>query len=112
MVNLTLSGRNDTEEYMQLSEDNANILLYYTLLIITTVVFSMSSSVMFFYFGSRISIKLHRDTLKKVIIATMDFFDQHLSGNILNRFSKDTSFIDEILHYLFFEVIRVRCRNI
>lgn len=112
MSNLSSSGRNSTVEYMELSEENANILMTYTLLIITTVVSSISSALVFFYFATRISIKLHKDTLNKMIMATMEFFDRHLTGNILNRFSKDIGFIDEALHYYYFEVIRVSCRRI
>lgn len=53
------------------------------------------------------SVKLHNKIFATITAAKMAFFDTHLSGNILNRFSKDFVIIDEMMPRAYLEFIRI-----
>lgn len=83
------------------------IQIYSTSLLIGTVTFSMIQSVSFFYFVTRASNILHRQCLKKIMNASMEFFDLNQIGSVLNRFAKDIGIIDEYLPNAIYEVLRI-----
>lgn len=97
----------NTTEYEDIKFEHDLLPIIYTSLIITTVVFSLLQSISFFYFTSSASIVLHQKTFNNILMAKMDFFDTHLSGMILNRFSKDIAIVDEQIPFIYYEVIRV-----
>lgn len=55
----------------------------------------------------RSSTNLHNNMFSKVVYATMHFFNTNPSGRILNRFSKDTGAVDEVLPSTMTDVIQV-----
>ncbi|XP_022919146.1 ATP-binding cassette sub-family C member 4-like isoform X2 [Onthophagus taurus] len=55
---------------------------------------------LFFYMTAKTSKKLHKMTFTNVIHAPIAFFDEHLVGNIMNRFSKDVGTIDEYIPFI------------
>lgn len=108
LYNLTVSNVTNTTEYFDLLKEDNNSMMYYTLLIVSSVTLLILKSLLYFYFSTCASIKLHRDTFNRLIAANMDFFDMHLTGNIVNRFAKDMGIVDEFLPKIAFEIIRVR----
>lgn len=72
-----------------------------------TVLFELGRILALFAVARRASIKLHKYMTDHIINATMHFFDTNFIGNILNRFSKDLSAIDEHLPFVIFHVFRV-----
>lgn len=105
----SFEAQNQTENstYIELKEADSNSLMYYSILISLTTIFMLAQSFSHFYFTTKASIKLHKKAFGKVIQAAMEFFDLHLAGNIVNRFSKDIGLIDEFLPFVIFECIRV-----
>ncbi|EFA04139.1 probable multidrug resistance-associated protein lethal(2)03659 [Tribolium castaneum] len=71
-----------------------------------TVAFELGRILALFAVARRASIKLHKYMTDHIIKATMHFFDTNFIGNILNRFSKDLSTIDEHLPFVIFQVFR------
>lgn len=99
----------ETTEYFNITEKRTNILHFYTIMIATSTLMAILKEISFYLFNRRAGIKLHAVMLLKIIGAKMTFFDQHFLGNILNRFSKDLSTIDEHLPFVMsicFEVIK------
>lgn len=61
----------------------------------------------FFRLASNASQKLHGRMFNRLIATKMYFFDETPSGQILNRFSKDTGVVDELLPPSFLFVIQM-----
>lgn len=59
-------------------------------------------------FSMKISRNIHSALVKGIIYARVQFFDNNLIGNILNRFSRDIGQIDEVLPHVVGEVIKVQ----
>lgn len=80
----------------------------YTMMIGVATAFTLGRAFAFFLFTSRASVRLHNAIFKNILQASMQFFDTHLIGNILNRFSRDLGLIDEYIPYLVFDAFAVR----
>lgn len=98
----------DNETYVKLLEKSSKSAYEFTLLAISATTLNFVQKFVFFFITTVASINLHRRVFSKVAAAAMDFFDLHLSGNILNRFSKDTKMIDEYLSYVMFGCVEVK----
>lgn len=59
----------------------------------------------------RCSKNLHNNMFSRVIYANMQFFNTNAVGRILNRFSKDTGVIDEILPSTMTDVFQVNKKH-
>lgn len=79
----------------------------YTIMVGVATVFTLGRAFSFFLFSSRASVRLHNAIFQKILQASMQFFDTHLIGNILNRFSRDLGTIDEYIPYIIFDAFRV-----
>ncbi|KAH0818467.1 hypothetical protein GEV33_004324 [Tenebrio molitor] len=55
-------------------------------------------------FCKKASENLHKNLLGKVLVASMSFFNNHSSGRVINRFSKDMGTIDEFIPMTLMEV--------
>ncbi|KAI4464898.1 atp-binding cassette sub-family c [Holotrichia oblita] len=95
------------EELDALSYQRSLVPLIYTTILLVTAGTVLGKSFLFFTLSSRSSRKLHGDCFSSVIKAPMAFFDTHLTGNILNRFSKDFATIDEFIPYIIYEFLRI-----
>lgn len=104
---MEMTNQTNTTEYMKSKEFSDKSVYYYTALVSASTIFLLSQATMLFYFTMRASVKLHKTVFGNVIQAGMEFFDFYLSGNILNRFSKDVTLIDDVLPLVIFEVIKV-----
>uniref|UniRef100_A0A8W4FMW1 Multidrug resistance-associated protein 4 n=1 Tax=Sus scrofa TaxID=9823 RepID=A0A8W4FMW1_PIG len=69
----------------------------YSVLTAGTVLFGISRSLLMFYILVNSSQTLHKQMLESVLRAPVLFFDRHPTGRILNRFSKDTGHMDDLL---------------
>ncbi|GJQ86164.1 hypothetical protein Trydic_g13443 [Trypoxylus dichotomus] len=77
---------------------DTNIAIYiYTGLIVAMIVLAILRSYLFFRSTSNASKRLHDHMFNSLLKAPMRFFDTNPSGRVLNRFSKDTGAMDEIL---------------
>ncbi|PSN47504.1 hypothetical protein C0J52_02254 [Blattella germanica] len=97
--NESIALQNDTINVNVVSwlPDTDTCIYVYTGLIVATVVFVLASVVCFFTMCMRASVRLHDAMFASITRATMWFFNNNPSGQILNRFSKDMGNIDEFL---------------
>ncbi|XP_044261212.1 probable multidrug resistance-associated protein lethal(2)03659 [Tribolium madens] len=72
-------------------------LYIYTGLVILMVLIIHLTSTCFTFYCMKASKILHKNMLEKIVKSPIKFFNQHSSGRILNRFSKDIGCIDELL---------------
>lgn len=99
---------NITEEKKNQIEATSSYLQnLYSGMIVLTVILELGSITSLFASARRASIKLHKYMVNNIVNATMQFFDSNFIGNILNRFSKDLSSIDEHLPFVVYQVLRV-----
>jgi ATP-binding cassette subfamily C (CFTR/MRP) protein 4 len=74
------------------------------------VILSLVRATYFFYTLLEASRRLHDSMFGAVIRARILFFDMRSSGVILNRFSRDVGFADEMLPWTFFDFVQARRR--
>ncbi|RZB38623.1 ABC membrane domain containing protein, partial [Asbolus verrucosus] len=99
---------NITEEQQEETIYNRNYVLnLYSIMIALTSIFNLARAFALFAAARRASIKLHEYMIKHIVNATMQFFDSNFIGNILNRFSKDLTNIDEHIPFVIYHVFRV-----
>ncbi|XP_017777157.1 PREDICTED: probable multidrug resistance-associated protein lethal(2)03659 [Nicrophorus vespilloides] len=86
-----------------------HVTAMYTYSIIIVVATTLTVLRLFTFFGltTMASKTLHHKIFSRITSACMSFFDRNLSGNILNRFSKDFGVVDEYLPYAYFECVRI-----
>uniref|UniRef100_A0A8D0T6P7 Multidrug resistance-associated protein 4 n=1 Tax=Sus scrofa TaxID=9823 RepID=A0A8D0T6P7_PIG len=78
----------------------------YSVLTAGTVLFGISRSLLMFYILVNSSQTLHKQMLESVLRAPVLFFDRHPTGRILNRFSKDTGHMDDLLPQIFQDFVQ------
>ncbi|KAF5294167.1 hypothetical protein FQR65_LT10878 [Abscondita terminalis] len=102
-----LNKTTDTLEYKKLNESHNYLMKLYSIVMLTTAIFTIVRSFVFFLFTSRASSNIHNIVLNKLLNTKITFFDTNLSGNVLNRFSRDLGVIDEQLPPMASESLRV-----
>ncbi|RZB39259.1 ABC tran domain containing protein, partial [Asbolus verrucosus] len=83
----------------------SNCLYIYTVLVMLLFLVSFITIWIFVKYCMNASTNLHNEMLAKVIRATMTFFQNHSSGRILNRFSKDVGTVDEVIPLMLTDTI-------
>ncbi|RZB40881.1 ABC tran domain containing protein, partial [Asbolus verrucosus] len=78
-----------------LSTDNC--LYIYGALIVFLALMTLIGVYVFVTYITNASRNLHNGMFVRTLYGTMEFFNNHSSGRILNRFSKDIGFIDETI---------------
>lgn len=78
----------------------------YSSLVTGTVLISAVRAEVFFLVALRCSSVLYEKMLKTVIRSPMAFFEAQSHGRLLNRFSKDTGLIDEMLPLTFYDLLQ------
>ncbi|XP_047611777.1 ATP-binding cassette sub-family C member 4-like [Phacochoerus africanus] len=78
----------------------------YSVLTAGTVLFGISRSRLMFYVLVNSSQTLHKRMLESVLRAPVLFFDRNPTGRILNRFSKDTGHMDDLLPQIFQDFVQ------
>ncbi|KAK9870549.1 hypothetical protein WA026_008110 [Henosepilachna vigintioctopunctata] len=102
--NMQINNLNTTIDFLE--QRTFFIYLYSNLLFLSTLLFFIGT-VLYFIFSLKISKNLHNAMITKVLGAKMSFFDVNMSGNILNRFSKDLYDIDEWIPFIINEAIKM-----
>ncbi|OXU18927.1 hypothetical protein TSAR_000783 [Trichomalopsis sarcophagae] len=108
-LNSTLESKPEvstsTELSNYLSVDKA--LIIYGCILLGCVITAVCKSLLFYKICMNSSTNIHNQMFSCVLRAPMRFFDKQTSGQILNRFSKDTGAMDEILPATMYESIEV-----
>jgi ATP-binding cassette subfamily C (CFTR/MRP) protein 4 len=76
------------------------------LLALATVLVCIGRALLHFLLSLKISQTLHDRMFSRTLHAPMLFFHSNPSGRILNRFSKDISFLDELLPFTMFDFLQ------
>ncbi|KRT81036.1 ABC transporter ATP-binding protein [Oryctes borbonicus] len=92
---------NNTEELQRVTIKRSRIYNKYYIIMLAVTVAYLIKTYIFYALTAKTSKKLHKLTFLNVIRAKLSFFDDHLLGNILNRFSKDFAACDEYLPVIF-----------
>uniref|UniRef100_A0A5G2QUH8 Multidrug resistance-associated protein 4 n=1 Tax=Sus scrofa TaxID=9823 RepID=A0A5G2QUH8_PIG len=71
-----------------------------------TVLFGISRSLLMFYVLVNSSQTLHKQMIESILRAPVLFFDRNPTGRILNRFSKDTGHMDDLLPQIFQDFVQ------
>ncbi|XP_071056450.1 probable multidrug resistance-associated protein lethal(2)03659 [Onthophagus taurus] len=79
----------------------------YSSIIASIIIFTVIRSYLFFAHASIASKNLHSKMFNSLLRFPMKFFNTNSSGRILNRFSKDTGAMDEILPRVLSDTIQV-----
>lgn len=104
-----VKASNDTSSEVMQSAVEAHVkaMYMYTGIILVATILAVARLFSFFGLTTRASNSLHNKIWSVITAASMSFFDRHLSGNILNRFSKDIGVVDEYMPYAYIECIRI-----
>ncbi|KAF5303209.1 hypothetical protein FQA39_LY10122 [Lamprigera yunnana] len=97
----------NTSEYKNLEQSHKNVMILYSFVILAVVLLTLCRAFSFFYFTTKASTKIHNLIINNIINARMTFFDKNLSGNVLNRLSRDVAIMDEQLPHTMFHVLKV-----
>ncbi|CAI9178849.1 unnamed protein product [Rangifer tarandus platyrhynchus] len=81
-------------------------LRVYSGLTVSTVLFGITRSLLTFYILVNSSQTLHNKMLETILRAPVLFFNRNPIGRILNRFSKDTGHMDDLLPLIFLDFIQ------
>ncbi|CAH1183157.1 unnamed protein product [Phaedon cochleariae] len=103
---LNLSIKSNTTQYSVLITQRNYYLCIYCILMAVGVLLVFLRTYSTFFLALRASRNLHKAMNRSVLNSFMNFFDSHLIGNIVNRFSKDLNTTDEILPLVVYEVTR------
>lgn len=86
----------------------SNIIIYiYVILIGSAIVLTIIRSAYFFSISHAASKIIHEKVIDKIFSTPLQFFEKNTSGDILNRFSKDLTTINETLPDNFYEMLQV-----
>ncbi|KAK5646548.1 hypothetical protein RI129_005012 [Pyrocoelia pectoralis] len=96
----------DSTEFKELEQSNKNIMILYSFVVLLGAIFTFAKSFVFYYFTCKASVNIHKLILNKIINANMIFFNNNLSGNILNRLSRDLGILDEQLPQTMFFLLK------
>ncbi|XP_031344905.1 probable multidrug resistance-associated protein lethal(2)03659 [Photinus pyralis] len=94
-------------EFKALEKSNKQIMILYSFVVLLGAVFTLAKSFLFYHFTCKASTNIHKLIIKKIINANMTFFNNNLSGNILNRMSRDLAILDERLPATLFYLLKV-----
>jgi ATP-binding cassette subfamily C (CFTR/MRP) protein 4 len=103
-LDLIENPNNSSFELRQILSTQTFVYLYGILAIILVVSVHPLAYCYIKYCAS-VSQKLHNKLLAAIVAVPMKFFNDHSSGRILNRFSKDLGCIDQVIPMMLFEVI-------
>lgn len=108
---LQLNNLTNTTNYLQLIEKHSKYYINFSCIVASTTIFAIITAYVHFNFTRKASNNLHKSMIMNILYAAMDFFDTHLIGNILNRFSKDLNIIDEQLPFILYEFFEVNTQT-
>ncbi len=83
-------------------------ILLYTVLIVVLFTTTFLRSITFYRLCMKASVRLHEAVFRRLLGATMTFFDAHSQGEVLNVLGKDLATVDEQLQVTLYEINLVR----
>ncbi|CAG2118659.1 unnamed protein product, partial [Medioppia subpectinata] len=92
----TNKNQNKTQDSIDKSEQNNDVIIYSSL-IAALFVTALMRSVTWFMMCMRASVNLHNSIFYRILRTPISFFDNNPVGRILNRFTKDMGIVDEML---------------
>lgn len=95
-----------TEESQENQKDKTNLIIF-GCLVFGSFIFAAARAFCFLQAAVRCSERLHDKMTVAILEAPALFFDSNLVGRILNRFSKDTGCMDEVLPKAFLFAIQL-----
>lgn len=105
---LEVNNKTNTSDYLYVVEKKSRTLRVYSILIFFVTILTVLQSFVLFHYTMRASVRIHKKAFSNIVQATMNFFDLNLSGNVLNRFSRDTANVDETIPFHIYGCIRVK----
>lgn len=102
-----VENKANSTEYRELVDTNTSIMNQYFFVIIAMCTFMILRALTFYMYCAKASINIHFTVFTNIINAAMSFFDKNLSGNIINRLSRDLHIVDEMLPHVIFDCVRV-----
>ncbi|KAB0798599.1 hypothetical protein PPYR_09592 [Photinus pyralis] len=90
-----LNQTTNSTEYQKLEESHDNVMRLYSFVMLGTAIFTILRAYTFYTFSSKASTNIHNSVVDRILNTGMMFFDNNLSGSVLNRFSRDLGIIDE-----------------
>ena len=103
--NEDVGGKNDTSFVDNLTRDQS--IYIYSAFMFGLFFLSLIRALFFFKACLTASVKLHDRLFKKVVGSPISFFETNPIGILLNRVSRDTGIIDEILPFRLFDSVDV-----
>ncbi|XP_060072940.1 ATP-binding cassette sub-family C member 4-like isoform X1 [Ylistrum balloti] len=98
-------GHNITNITIPYVDTHQNIYIF-TGIIVAVFLFGILRALMFFKVAVDASMNLHNSMFNRLLRVPIAFFDTNPVGRILNRFSKDTGHMDDMLPITFFDFIQ------
>nr|APD26522.1 ATP-binding cassette transporter subfamily C member 4 X4 protein [Brachionus koreanus] len=92
-----LFGDKKEIESLSIYDLRAEYYQTYCILIACAVLVGILRVSMFYTLSARAAISMHRNMFNKVLKTPMRFFDTNPLGRIMNRFSKDIGYIDDLI---------------
>ncbi|CAM9532363.1 unnamed protein product, partial [Hapterophycus canaliculatus] len=86
-------------------QDKRRYLVVLILLAVAAVIVSLLRAILTFFSLVKASHRLHDRMLKRIIRAPVLFFDSNPVGRILNRFTKDMHFMDDLLPMTLYDFV-------
>ncbi|XP_023025675.2 ATP-binding cassette sub-family C member 4 isoform X1 [Leptinotarsa decemlineata] len=96
----------NSSDLSSLLEDRNYYLNFYWVLIVTVVVLIFVRTYLTLFYSLSASIILHKHLSRSILNSFMTFFDSHYLGNIINRFSKDLSTLDETIPAVIHDLLK------
>ncbi|KAF5294166.1 hypothetical protein FQR65_LT10877 [Abscondita terminalis] len=107
LIKYKLNDTTNSTNYKQLQESHDKVIKSYSFVMLAAALLTFLCSFVFYIFSSKASTNIHNLVLKKILNSAMTFFDSNLSGNVLNRFSRDLGIIDDAMPGTIFSCINV-----
>ena len=95
-----------TKKSQEEQKDKLNFI-FYGCLVLGSLIFSSIRAYAFLWTSVRCSERLHDKMVAAIVQAPVLFFDSNPVGRILNRFSKDVGYLDELLPKTFLIAIQL-----
>ncbi|KAJ3652689.1 hypothetical protein Zmor_018632 [Zophobas morio] len=99
---VVFNNATDKELYIEANEKRHQMQISLPIVISTATTLMVLNTYFFWVLAAKASLKLHNLVFAKVLRSFMQFFDKNRIGILLNRFSEDILYIDEILPLTFF----------
>ncbi|KAJ3652866.1 hypothetical protein Zmor_018796 [Zophobas morio] len=87
-------------------ENRQRMIYVLPILIIAATVLFIANTILYWCLTKKASVSIHKFLLSKIVNSSIEFFNSHFIGNILNRFSEDMLYLDEFVHRALYELLK------